>query len=147
MKNAYISSSSTFRACHRQWCLDLWHLSSQGIITRDRVWGQLDYPDNWKWRMNSMFYFALCTGLLLYLFTTTAVTLGDCSNILKSIRYSCLREVWLQVPWSVWIPCAGHMNLCTHPSPVQAGQEDSDLSVAHFLVPNSKWGWKKLHYS
>ena len=38
----------------------------------------------------------------------------------------------------------------THPhapaSPGQAGQEDSDLSVELFLVLNSRWGWKKLHY-
>lgn len=48
----------------------------------------------------------------------------------QSVEYKCLLR---------------HMSSCPT-SPAQAGQEDSDLSVARFLIRNSKWGWKKLHY-
>lgn len=96
-----------------------------------------------------MFSFALCVWLLFYLSTTTAVTLGDCSNILKSINYSSSREVGVIVGALVCVNTLFRTQEPVHKSwgitspqaptsPVQAGQEDSDFFVAHFLVPNSK---------
>lgn len=113
VKNTYVSSTSTlFRACHRQWYLEWWHLSSQGIITCDTAWGQLNCPDNWKWWLNSMFSFAVCVAFALPIDYHCCNTRRLLQHS-KSIRYSRSREMPLQVPWFVWIPCLGHMNLCT----------------------------------
>ena len=98
---------------------------------------------------------SISSMLRAYPHTASAVTPGDCSNVLKHVRYSCYREVPPQVPSAVWISHSGHKNPCTGlsllntnihyitcphapTSPVQAGQQDSDLSVACFLACSSK---------
>lgn len=139
-----------FRACHRQWCLDWWHLSSQGTITCDTAWGQLNYPDKWKCE------WIPCFPLLCVCVTFALSIYYHCWNTRRLLQH------FKELKISSKVQLKGRANvgtlICvnslfrnrTSPqaptSPVQAGQEDSDLSVAHFLVPNSKWGWKKLHY-
>lgn len=83
--------------------------------------------------------------------TATATASGDCFSILKGI---------LQLLSAMLVLHSGHKNPCTRSrllntniqnitcphAPRNPRQEDSNFSVARFLIHNAKCWWKKLHY-